>query len=167
MEDDMPDTPTGTARRLYDAMARSDAVALRGLLTDDFVGTVSDGMPHGVGGAHHGPADMVGTVWGRIASIYDMHVEPREYLPVDDTRVVVLGTYRGRAWSDDTVVDAAFAHVIDVRSERVAALRQITDTARWGVLAPTPPSGPDSRRAHAVRVTSDDATDSACADRPT
>jgi 2-(1,2-epoxy-1,2-dihydrophenyl)acetyl-CoA isomerase len=130
-------TPAETARRLYDAMARSDAVTLLELLTDDFVGTVSAGMPHGVGGDHHGPDDMVGGVWGRIATVYDMHVEPTEYLTVDDTRVVVLGNYRGRARAGETVVDAAFAHVIDVRGERIAALRQITDTARWGVPLPT------------------------------
>jgi ketosteroid isomerase-like protein len=137
----MPDTtrksPTEIARRLYEAMARSDACALLELLTDDFVGTVSAGMPHDVGGEHRGPADMVGEVWGRIASVYDMHVEPCEYLPVDDARVVVLGNYRGSARADETVVDAAFAHVIAVRGEQIAALRQITDTARWGVPTAT------------------------------
>jgi ketosteroid isomerase-like protein len=29
-------------------------------------------------------------------------------------------------------VDAAFAHVITIRGDRIAALRQIADTARWG-----------------------------------
>ncbi len=87
--------PAAVARCLYDAMARSDAAALLELLTDDFVGTVSTGMPHGVGGTHYGPHDMVAGVWGRIASIYRMHVDANEYLPVDDHRVVVLGRYRG------------------------------------------------------------------------
>jgi hypothetical protein len=30
-------------------------------------------------------------------------------------------------------VDAAFAHIITTGGERMAALQQITDTARWGV----------------------------------
>ena len=30
-------------------------------------------------------------------------------------------------------VDAAFAHIITTRGDRIAALRQITDTARWGI----------------------------------
>ena len=47
------------------------------------VGTVSTGMPHGVGGEHHGAADMITRVWARIASVYDMHVDPIDYLPVD------------------------------------------------------------------------------------
>jgi uncharacterized protein len=127
------DPPEAVARRLYDAMARADGHALFDLLTDDFVGTVSAGMPHGVGGHHQGPGDMITGVWDRIASLYDMHVDPIEYLPVDDERVVVLGRYWGPAHDGDTTVDAVFAHVITTRGDRIAALQQITDTARWGV----------------------------------
>lgn len=129
-------TPTAVARRLYDAMAHADGQALFGLLTDDFVGTVSAGMPHGVGGEHRGAADMVTDVWARIASEYDMHVDPHDYLQVDDERVVVLGRYWGPARDGGSSVDAAFAHIITTRGDRIAALQQITDTARWGV-APT------------------------------
>jgi len=126
-------TPTAVAQRLYDAMEHSDGIALFGLLTEDFVGTVSTGMPHGVGGEHHGAADMITEVWARIASVYDMHVEPHDYLHVDDERVVVLGRYWGPARDGGSAVDAAFAHVITTRGDRIAALRQITDTARWGI----------------------------------
>ena len=126
-------TPTTVARRLYDAMAHADGEALFGLLTDDFVGKVSDGMPHGVGGEHRGPLDMIAGVWGRIASAYDMHVDPHDYLHVDDERVVVLGRYWGPARDGGSAVDAAFAHIITTRGDRIAALRQITDTARWTI----------------------------------
>ena len=130
-------TPTAVAQRLYDAMAHADGNALFQLLTDDFVGTVSTGMPHGVGGDHHGAADMITGVWARIASVYDMHVDPHDYLPVDDERVVVLGRYWGPARDGDSAVDAAFAHIITTRGDRIAALQQITDTARWSI-EPTP-----------------------------
>jgi len=123
--------PTAIAQRFYDAIARADAKGLFALLADDFVGTVSAGMPHDVGGEHQGPADMIGGVWGRIDSLYDVHVDPVEYLVVDDDRVVVIGRYWGSARDGDTSVDAAFAHVITTRGDRMAALRQITDTARW------------------------------------
>nr|WP_255413241.1 nuclear transport factor 2 family protein [Mycobacterium sp. 3519A] len=126
-------TPIATAQRLYDAMAHADGEALFGLLTDDFVGTVSAGMPHGVGGEHRGAADMIVSVWGRIATEYDIHVDPQEYLCVDDERVVVLGRYRGTARDGGSAVDATFAHVITTRGRRIAALQQITDTARWRV----------------------------------
>jgi ketosteroid isomerase-like protein len=123
------------AQRLYDAFAQGDGQALFDLLTDDFVGTVSTGMPHGVGGDHRGRVEMVAGVWGRIASVYDMHVDPLEFLPVDDTRVVVLGRYWGPARDGSSSVDAAFAHIITTRGDRVAALQQITDTARWRLPA--------------------------------
>jgi ketosteroid isomerase-like protein len=124
-------TPTAVAQRLYEAFAGTDGQALFDLLTDDFVGTVSAGMPHGVGGDRQGPVAMITGVWGRITSIYDVHVDPVEYLPVDDERVVVLGRYRGQARDGGSSVDAVFAHVITTRGDRVAALQQITDTARW------------------------------------
>jgi uncharacterized protein len=126
-------TPTAVAQRLYDAMAHADGQALFGLLTEDFVGTVSIGMPHGVGGEHRGAVDMITGVWARIASVYDMHVDPLDYLQVDDERVVVLGRYWGPARDGGSAVDAAFAHIITTRGDRIAGLQQITDTARWGI----------------------------------
>ncbi|WP_193561293.1 hypothetical protein [Mycolicibacterium hodleri] len=66
------------------------------------------------------------------AALYDMTVQPTEFLAVDETRVVVVGRYHGPARDGRTAVDAAFAHVITTRGDRVAELRQITDTARWG-----------------------------------
>jgi uncharacterized protein len=87
-------------------------------------------MPHGVGGRHHGPNDMLG-VWGSINALYDVTVEPNEFLTVDDNRVVVVGRYHGPARDGATAVHAAFAHVIATRGDRITMLRQITDTARW------------------------------------
>ena len=98
-------------------------------MADDFEGTVSTGMPHGVGGVHHGPNEMLG-VRGTIDALYDMRVEPIDYLEVDEHRVVVIGR---PARDGNSAVDAAFAHVITTRGDRVVALQQITDTARGGI----------------------------------
>lgn len=129
-------TATDVARSLYTALADKDADALFALLTDDFEGRVSAGMPHGVGGEHHGRVAMITDVWGRIAADYDVAVEPAEFLEVSAGpahRVVVLGTYRGRAHDGASAVDAAFAHVITVQNDRITALQQITDTAGWDI----------------------------------
>lgn len=132
-------TATAIAQLFYQALADGDGNALFDLLTDDFEGIVSDGMPHGVGGEHHGRVAMLTHVWGRIDSVYDVDVEPAEFLAVDGGgsvgRVVVLGSYRGTARDGDTAVDAAFAHVITVQNERITALHQITDTVRWRLPA--------------------------------
>ncbi|MGB3354791.1 MAG: nuclear transport factor 2 family protein [Mycobacterium sp.] len=127
-------TPTEVAQRFYRALAESDGQALFDLLTDDFEGVVSKGMPHGVGGEYHGRVAMISAVWGRIDSVYDVEVEPAEFLATGD-RVVVLGAYRGSARAGDTAVDAAFAHIITVKNDRITALHQITDTVRWTIPA--------------------------------
>jgi uncharacterized protein len=128
-------TTTAVAQRFYRALADGDGSALFDLLTDDFEGIVSEGMPHGVGGEHHGRVAMITDVWGRIDSVYDVDVEPAEFLEIPGRgrvgRVVVLGSYRGAARGGGTAVDAAFAHVITVQDERITALQQITDTVRW------------------------------------
>jgi 2-(1,2-epoxy-1,2-dihydrophenyl)acetyl-CoA isomerase len=126
---------THVAQRFYECLEGTDGQALSDLLTEDFVGTVSAGMPHGVGGEHRGRAAMLSEVWGPIAEIYDVHVEPHDYLSVDDEHVVVLGRYRGPARDGATTVDAAFAHVITTRGDRMAALQQITDTAQWMIAS--------------------------------
>jgi uncharacterized protein len=101
------------------------------LLTEDFVGTVSEGMPNGLGGVYHGNAEAVSNIWCRFWSLYYAHGQPTEFLPVDDDRVVVLGRYVDPARDGRPTLDAAFAHVITVRGDRVAAMQQITDTAQW------------------------------------
>ncbi len=131
------------AQRFYRALSDSDGNALFSLLTDDFEGVVSAGMPHGVGGEHHGRVAMIVDVWGRIDSAYDIEVVPAQFLAVagddetaqapDQGQVVVLGTYRGSARGATERVDAAFAHIITVRNGRITALQQITDTARWNI----------------------------------
>jgi len=59
-----------------------------------------------------------------------MHVEPHDYLHVDDERVVVLGRYWDPARDGGSAVDAVFAHIITPRGGPIAALQQVTDTAR-------------------------------------
>lgn len=86
-----------------------------------------------LGGEHHGAAETIAGVWARIGSMYDMHVDPHDYLQVDNERVVVLGRYWGPARDGGWAVDAAFAHIITTRGEKIASLRRITDTARWHI----------------------------------
>lgn len=128
---------TAVAQRFYRALAEGDGNSLFDLLATDFVGTVSQGMPHGVGGRHHGRVAMIADVWGHIDAVYDLDVEPTEFLAIgeSDDKVVVLGNYRGSARDGKTVVDAAFAHVITVQNGQITALQQITDTARWDIPA--------------------------------
>jgi uncharacterized protein len=119
------------ARRLYEGFAARDGAAIREALTEDFLGDVSDGMPLGVGGRHEGRDAMLRDCWGPVFAVYDMRVEAQDYLACDGGEVVVTGRYRGPHRAGGWEVDAAFAHVLTIRDERVASLRQITDTVRW------------------------------------
>lgn len=119
------------ARRLYEAFAARDAPAILAALDDDFVGTVSPGMPLGVGGRHEGPITMLRDVWGPIFLAYEMRVEAERYYPSGNDHVIAVGRYRGNERESGRAVDAAFAHVLTVRDGRITALEQITDTARW------------------------------------
>lgn len=119
------------ARRLYDAFAARDGQAILAALDDDFVGTVSAGMPLDVGGRHDGAVAMLRDVWGPIFLAYEMRVEAERYYPSGDDHVIAVGHYRGNERTSGRPVDAAFAHVLTVRDGRISALDQITDTARW------------------------------------
>jgi 2-(1,2-epoxy-1,2-dihydrophenyl)acetyl-CoA isomerase len=123
--------PTAIAQRLYDAFAAHDGEALLTAMTEDFVGTVSAGMPLGVGGRHEGRETMLRDCWAQVFINYDMAVEPDRYLICSPDEVVVLGSYRGTVRATGDPVDARFAHILTLRDGRVAALEQITDTRSW------------------------------------
>jgi 2-(1,2-epoxy-1,2-dihydrophenyl)acetyl-CoA isomerase len=118
-------------QRFYGAAATHDTSKVLPALTEDFVGTATEGLPHGLGGVYHGNEKAVAEIWGRIWSLFDMTGEVAEFIPVDDDRVLVLGRYVGEAREGGTPVYAAFAHIFTVRGDRVAALQQVTDSAQW------------------------------------
>jgi 2-(1,2-epoxy-1,2-dihydrophenyl)acetyl-CoA isomerase len=123
--------PTAIARRLYDAFAAHDGEALLAAMTEDFVGTVSAGMPLGVGGRHEGRDAMLRDCWAQVFINYDMSVQADRYIVCSPEEVVVLGSYRGTVRATGAPVDARFAHILTLRDGHVAALEQITDTRSW------------------------------------
>ncbi|MEV4166118.1 nuclear transport factor 2 family protein [Nonomuraea dietziae] len=120
-----------TVDRLYEAFAAGDAAALSATLHPDLVLRVSDGMPMGVGGEHHGPRGALGGCWGVIFTAYDTRPVPEEQVWAGDDRVVVFGHYRGVLRATGQPFEAAFAHDLKLRDGLIAGFTQITDTARW------------------------------------
>ena len=118
-------------QRFYGAAATHDTSKVVPVLTEDFVGTTTEGLPNGLGGVYHGNENAVAKIWGRIWALFDMNGEAAEFLPLGGDRVVVLGRYVGQAQDGGSAVYAAFAHIFTVRGDRVAALQQITDSAQW------------------------------------
>jgi uncharacterized protein len=119
------------AGSLYSAFAGGDGAALAGLLHPEFSGRVSAGMPFGVGGPVDTPEQMLRDVWIATFAHFETVPRPDEYVVVGDDRVIVFGYYRGRGRATGNPYEAAFAHDITVRDDKVASLVQITDTKPW------------------------------------
>lgn len=124
-------SPTELAERLYAALAEGDRDALDTLLHPEFEGRLSDGMPGGAGGAHHGPEAMRRDGWGRIARNFSARAVAERFLPLADGRLLVTGRYVGSGRRGGGPLDAAFAHLVSVADGRISALEQYTDTAAW------------------------------------
>lgn len=125
-----PRSRADLARSLYDALSAGDREHLDRILHPDFVGEIAEGMPFQVGGKHEGAAAMRRNAWGGIARHFDARAEPDNFLEIGDDRLLATGRYRGRS-RNGGALDAAFAHILTFDGERISALQQFTDTARW------------------------------------
>ncbi len=119
------------AERFYRALATSDTRTLLELLDPQLHAEITAGLPHGWGGVYSGSRDMLDRCWRPIFTQLAVRPVPREYLPCDEDRVVVLGRYHGHSRATGRQLDAAFAHVLRLRDQRIYELVQITDSARW------------------------------------
>jgi ketosteroid isomerase-like protein len=117
--------------RFYEALATGDADAVEALLAPDFDGRFADGMPLGIGGRRVGAVAARTDSWWAIGRAFKVRVEPHEWIECADGRLLVIGTYVGRARSTGTPFEADFAHVWGARDGRLASVHQFTDTALW------------------------------------
>jgi len=116
---------------LYAAFAAHDAAALLAVVSPDFVGHVSQGMPGGVGGMHQGPQAMLEDVWIPTFVAFGATPVPESSRLVEDGSLVVHGWYVRPEGADIGGMRAEFVHLIEADGEGVTALRQVTDTASW------------------------------------
>ncbi|WP_427891682.1 nuclear transport factor 2 family protein [Kribbella sp. GL6] len=119
------DSGESAVQNFYDSLAKRDTSALLGAVHEDFVLTLSPGLPLPVGREFYGRESAVMNVWGRMPAAVEVHCEPDRKLPVARGEFVVLGHYTGHGWK------APFAHILVVKDGKIAALRQITDTRCW------------------------------------
>jgi 2-(1,2-epoxy-1,2-dihydrophenyl)acetyl-CoA isomerase len=129
------------AQRLYDALRTGDRDTLAQLLSPDFVGHATEGLPLNMGGEHLGPEAMQRELWWRIGRNYVAEAEPDEIRALDDGGLLVRGRYRGHGRASGARLDAEFMHLLSFDHDgRISALRQLTDSAAWvaALGAPTP-----------------------------
>jgi 2-(1,2-epoxy-1,2-dihydrophenyl)acetyl-CoA isomerase len=125
-------TKAATAQRLYDALRVGDRDALATLLSPDFVGHATEGLPLGMGGEHPGPDAMQRDLWWRIGRNYVAEAQPDEMLGLDDGALLLRGRYVGHGRASGAKLNAEFMHLLTFDDGgRINGLRQLTDSAAW------------------------------------
>jgi ketosteroid isomerase-like protein len=115
---------------LYAALASGDAETLRRLLTPDFQGHLSEGMPLGLGRSFDGLEPMMSNGWAAIDRCFEVNPQPDEL--IDGGGVLIArGNYVGTARPTGRLLRAAFAHFWRFDGQRFTAVQQVTDTAKW------------------------------------
>jgi 2-(1,2-epoxy-1,2-dihydrophenyl)acetyl-CoA isomerase len=125
-------TKAAAAQRLYDALRNGDRTTLDELLSRDFVGHATEGLPLSMGGEHRGPEAMQRELWWRIGRNFIAEAQPDELLGLEDGGLLVRGRYRGAGRASGNLLDAEFIHLLSFDDQgRISALRQLTDSAAW------------------------------------
>ena len=117
-------------RALYAALAGGDVEALQRLLSEDFEGELTAGLPHGFGRRYVGREAMMGEGWGAVGEWFEMAPEPARLIDGGDM-LVAHGDYVGRAKPTGKPVRAAFAHFWAFDGERFTGVKQVTDSGLW------------------------------------
>ena len=86
------------------------------LLSPDFVGHATEGLPLNMGGEHLGPAAMQRDLWWRIGRNYVAEARPDEMRALDDGALLVRGRYRGHGRASGARLDAEFMHLLSFDS---------------------------------------------------
>lgn len=116
---------------LYDALAAGDRDRITASLAADFVGRLTPGLPHGIGGEHVGAEAMIRDGWFAIGAHWRVRAEPASYQLLEDGRVQVQGTYRGTGRASGVPFEAWFLHQWELHEGRIAGLTQLTDSAAF------------------------------------
>ena len=104
-------------RDVYDSFAAGDVDAVFAAMTPDIEWDESEGMPYC--GVYHGRDTIVSSVFGPIlADVEGFTAAPDEILPLDNTRVVALGTHGGQGANGP--VRARFVHIWTVTNGLVS-----------------------------------------------
>ena len=116
---------------LYPALAEGRKDDVLQLLADDFHADVTPGLPLRIGGKHESAEAMWDDGWMVIGRNYSLKIEPEEWLPLEDGRLLVRGLYSGSARATGREVSAPFAHIWAASDGRLTSLWHLTDSAAW------------------------------------
>lgn len=115
---------------LFAALRAGDVETLRRLLSPDFRGELTAGLPHNLGRVYEGRDAMIEDGWGAVGQLFEIAPEIDQLYDVGDV-LIARGHYVGRAKPTGKPVRAAFAHFWSFDGERFTGVRQVTDSAAW------------------------------------
>lgn len=110
---------------MFAAFRAKDAEGIRRVMHPDIEWIQNAGFP---GGHWRGVDDVLGNAFTRLRTEWTgWRADVTEWLEAGDS-VVAIGVYRATHNVTGKAMEAAFAHVYDVRDGRVVRMRQFTDT---------------------------------------
>lgn len=117
-------------RELYTALAGGDVEALRRLLSANFQGQLSEGLPNGLGRRYEGRESMMTDGWAAVGELFEMSPHPEELIDGGDV-LIGRGRYVGTAKPTGKSVNAAFAHFWRFDGAQFTGVQQVTDSGKW------------------------------------
>jgi ketosteroid isomerase-like protein len=115
---------------LYAALQTGDGDTLSRLLTPDFRGELTAGLPRGIGRVYDGLEAMISEGWGAVDSLFDMGPKANQLFDGGDV-LIARGYYDGIVKGVGTPFHAAFAHFWPFDGARFTGVYQVTDSAAW------------------------------------
>lgn len=117
--------PIEIVQAMFGAFRAKDVEGIRRVMHPDIEWIQNAGFP---GGHWRGVDDVLGNAFTRLRTEWtDWRADITEWLEAGDA-VVAIGVYRATHDVTGKAMEAAFAHVYDVRDGRVVRMRQFTDT---------------------------------------
>ena len=122
-------------KTLYDDFGRGDVPAVLGAFDPQIQWREAEGFAYAEHNPYIGPKAVAEGVFGRIVGdVEGFRVNSERYIDAGDT-VIVEGRYGGTWKATGTAIDAAFAHIWQLKGGKVVRFHQYTDTKQWAQAA--------------------------------
>jgi hypothetical protein len=74
---------------------------------------------------------MIENGWWALGRLFRVRAEPAQWMACPDGRLLVIGRYVGCGRKSGAPLDAAFVHLWSADGDRLTAVWQLTDSARF------------------------------------
>jgi uncharacterized protein len=126
----MSEQDVSTVRTAYEAFNRADIPAVLEAF-DEQIEWIEPGGGKAPRGTFRGAASVANDVFAAVPQQFDeFQAQPETFIDAADGRLVVTGTFRGRS-KDGQSLEAAFAHVWEMRNGKAVRFEQYVSAEPW------------------------------------